>query len=414
MKSTLHIKTPKWAEPLLTPSRYKAVYGGRGSGKSYFFADQVIEEHLLNPNSKSLCVREFQSSLDKSVKPLIEERIEYYGVGSYFTVQQNRIKNRHGRGVVDFQGMSTQTEESIKSFQGYDRAWVEEAQTMSFNSLSLLRPTIRKDKDKKNAASEIWFSWNPKFDTDAVDAFFRRKTPPEDSIVLKANFWDNPWFPKVLQKEMEHDRKIDYGNYLWVWEGEYKSNSEARVFSNWRVEEFDTPEDAFFRFGADWGFSIDPTVLVRCYTVGRKLYVDHVAYRVNCDIIDTPDLFLTVPESEKWPIIADRNRPETISHMRKNGFPRMMEANQGRGSVEDGVNFLKGYEIIIHPRCEPVIDEFKNYCYKVDPDTEEVTNVLKDKKNHVIDALRYACESVRRLKPKEQIKFNPIPILNHW
>jgi len=196
---------------------------------------------------------------------------------------------------------------------------------------------------------------------------------------------------------MEYDRSRDVNKYLNVWEGEYATGGEARVFKNWTVDEFETDKTANLYFGADWGFAHDPTVLIRCYITGRKLYIDHEAYKIGCDIVDTPNLFLTVPEAEKWPIVADSSRPETISHMQKNGFPRILGATKGTGSVEDGIEFLKGYDIIVHPRCRHTIDELKTYSYETDKLTGKVVPRFEDKNNHLIDALRYACEAARRL-----------------
>ena len=149
---------------------------------------------------------------------------------------------------------------------------------------------------------------------------------------------------------MEYDRDRDLDKYDHVWCGGYVKSSKSRVFNNWKVQEFEAPKDAHLRFGADWGFAVDPTVLVRCYIVGRTLFIDYEAHQVGCEITDTPDLFMTVPESEKWPIVADGSRPETISHMRKNGFSKIMAAVKGAGSVEDGIEWLKSFDIVVHPR----------------------------------------------------------------
>ena len=148
--------------------------------------------------------------------------------------------------------------------------------------------------------------------------------------------------------------------------GAYVSNSESRVFKNWSIDEFEAPADAVHRFGADWGFAIDPTVLVRCHIIGRKLYIDYEAYRVGCEIMDTPELFMSVPEAEKWPITADSARPETISHVRNNGFPKISAAVKGPKSVEDGIEWLKSFDIVVHPRCEHTINELTMYSYKTD------------------------------------------------
>ena len=354
----------------------------------------------------TVCVREVQKSLNQSVKKLLEEKIQSLNVGKLFEVLHDRI-NTPGGGRIIFQGMTNHTAESIKSLEGYDIAWVEEAQSLSQRSLDLLRPTIRKDN------SEILFSWNPRFDNDPVDAFLRRNKP-DDAIVVQVNWSDNPWFPETLRKELEYDRSRDYDKFLHVWEGGYISNSEARVFKNWTVEEFDTPDGVVHRFGADWGFASDPTVLVRCHIVGRTLYVDHEAYMVGCEIVDTPSLFMTVPESERWPIVADSSRPETISHMRRHGFPKIMAAVKGPRSVEEGVEWLKSYDIKVHPRCRHTIDELSLYSYKLDPLTGKVLPVLEDKKNHVIDALRYACESARRVQKLAPEPVKPIAVMNRW
>ena len=406
--STLEIKTPRWLKPFLRPSRYKAAHGGRGSGKSHAFAELMIEAHVMDQNRRSVCVREIQKSLAQSVKRLLELKIKELGVEKYFEIQETVIKSCYGDGLIIFQGLQNHTSDSIKSLEGYDCAWVEEAQSLSQRSLDLLRPTIRKPD------SELWFTWNPRNSTDPIDALLRGPNLPPSAIVKEVNFRDNPWFPDVLKAEMEYDRDRDPDKYKHVWLGSYLSNSEARVFRNWTVEEFEAPEDATHRFGADWGFATDPTVLVRCHLIGRKLYVDYEAYMVGCEIVNTPDLFLTIPESEKWPIVADNARPETISHMKKNGFPKIMPAVKGPKSVEEGIEWLKNYDIVVHPRCQHTIDELSLYSYKTDPLTGNIIPVLEDKDNHVIDALRYACEALRRATPKASVEVMPVPTLNRW
>ena len=387
--SELRIQTAKVFAPLLAPARYKAVYGGRGSGKSRFFASLLVEEQIAEPID-AVCLREVQKSLEFSVKREIEAAISSMNAGAYFEVQDKRILARRG-GVTIFEGMQNHTADSIKSLARFKRAWVEEAQSLSQTSLDILRPTLREDD------SQLWFSWNPKSPTDAVDAFFRGDQPPQDAVIVHANWSDNPWFPQVLREDMEHDkRSASPEKYAWVWLGAYQQAGDALVFRNWRIEEFDSEDGALFRYGADWGFAIDPSVLVRCYLKGRRLYVDFEAYQVGCEIDRLPDLFLTVPEAEKWPITADSARPETIAYMKRHGFPRMTAAIKGAKSVEEGVAFLQGLEIVVHPRCRHTIDELSTYAYKTDPASGKPIPVLSDKNNHVIDALRYACEGARR------------------
>jgi len=369
----------------------------------------LIEEHIMNPNRRTVCVREVQKSLAQSVKRLLEDKIEKLGVQSAFIVQETVIKSAHGNGMIIFQGMQNHTSDSIKSLEGYDCAWVEEAQSLSQRSLDLLRPTIRKE------GSELWFTWNPSQDTDPVDHLLRGDKPPPDATVIEVNYKDNPWFPDVLRAEMEYDRGRDYEKYEHVWLGKYLQNSSTRVFKNWSVEEFETPADATLRFGADWGFATDPTVLIRCFIEGRTLYVDHEAYMVGCEIVNTPELFFQIPEAERWPIVADSARPETINYMRSHGFPKIMAAVKGPKSLEEGVEWLKSYDIVVHPRCQHTIDELTMYSYKKDALTDAVLPVLEDKDNHLIDALRYACESVRRTqKASKPTHVEPLPTINRW
>lgn len=405
---TLKINTPKWALPLLEPARYKGAWGGRGSGKSHFFAEMMIEEHIINPKQSSVCVREIQKSLSQSVKRLLENKIQDMNAGAYFEVQDAVIKSTKGDGRIIFQGMQNHTADSIKSLEGYHRAWVEEAQSLSQRSLDLLRPTIRKPN------SELWFTWNPYQPTDPVDQLLRGDTPPAGSVILPVNYSDNPWFPDVLRDEMEYDKRRDPDKYAHIWKGKYHQNSEARVFHNWRIEEFETPPNAIHRLGADWGFASDPSVLVRCHIDNLTMYIDYEAHSIHCEIVDLPDLFMQVPGAEKWPITADSARPETISHMKKHGFPKIMAAVKGPKSLEEGVNWLKSFDIVVHPRCKHTIDELTMYSYQVDPHTKKVLPILQDKKNHVIDALRYACEGIRRASANKPVNAAPLPVRNNW
>jgi phage terminase large subunit len=139
-----------------------------------------------------------QKILNQSAKALIERTIQQLGVGHMFRVKFESIETPGG-GLIIFNGMQDQNAESIKSLEGYDVAWVEEAQTLSARSLQLLRPTIRAEN------SELWFTWNPRRKVDPVDELFRGGQPPENAIVVKANWRDNPWFPSVLEEERQFD-----------------------------------------------------------------------------------------------------------------------------------------------------------------------------------------------------------------
>lgn len=382
------IQLPDWAKCLFDESqRYLAIHGGRGSSKSRSVASALVIRASQKP-LRILCTREIQNSIKASVKQLLDDEIARLGLSDVFKSTEYEIKGQNGSQFL-FAGLRHNVD-SIKSMEGIDICWVEEAQTISQSSLDTLVPTIRKK------GSQIWFTWNPKQNTDPVDTMFRGDTIPPRSLTKEVNWSDNPFFPEELRQEMEYDKQRDFDKYRHIWLGQYLQSSETRVFKNWTVAEFEEDKNAVLRFGADWGFSVDPTVLIRCYIEGRKLYVTHEAYKVGCEIVDTPSLFMTVPDSESWPITADSARPETISHMRKNGFPKIMPAVKGAKSLEEGIEWLKSFDIVVHPRCKHLIDELTLYSYKTDPLTNQVLPILEDKDNHVIDALRYACEGARR------------------
>ena len=220
------IETAKVFEALLHPARYKAAYGGRGSGKSWFFAGLLVEDHLANPGLRSVCIREVQKSLKESAKRLIEATIEKFGLGERdgFKVLADRIETP-GNGLIIFQGMQDHTAESIKSLEGFNRAWVEEAQTLSSRSLQLLRPTIRAP------GSELWFSWNPRLRSDPVDAMFRAGTPPTNSIAVRANWDANDWFPAELEQERLDCLRDNADQYAHIWGGDYVTVASGAYFA---------------------------------------------------------------------------------------------------------------------------------------------------------------------------------------
>lgn len=185
----------------------------------------LIEDHERIPGLRSVCIREVQKSLKESAKRLLEDKIIALGLYPRFEILADRIVTPGG-GVIIFQGMQDHTAESIKSLEGFKRAWIEEAQTMSANSLKLLRPTLR-DED-----SELWFSWNPRTKLDPVDAMFRAGDPPTGSICVQANWDANPWFPKVLEQERLDCLRSDPDQYEHIWEGAYITVVEGAYFAS--------------------------------------------------------------------------------------------------------------------------------------------------------------------------------------
>lgn len=222
--SILQIKTPRVFAPLLKPARYKGAHGGRGSGKSHFFAELLLESCAAE-TKRAVCLREIQKSIKQSIKLLLEDKIKSMGLEGYFEVLETEIRGKRNNSLIIFNGLQDHTADSIKSLEGFDIALIVEAQAVSQRSLDLLRPTIRKE------GSEIWAEWNPETDDVPIDKLLRGKDRPADSIVVEANWRDNPFFPEVLRKEMEEDKIRDYDKYLHIWEGHYRRTLDGAVYA---------------------------------------------------------------------------------------------------------------------------------------------------------------------------------------
>jgi len=220
----LVIETARKLLPALEDARYIALHGGRGGMKSHFFAEKLIERCLMK-KTRWACIREVQGSLRESVRQLLIDKIDKFGLQSQFEVLEAEIRCPHG-GLIIFKGMQSFNAANLKSLEDFDGAWVEEAQTFSATSLRMLRPTLRKK------GSQLWFSWNPRFETDAVDAFFRGKSPPKDAIIINVNWWDNPWFSDgEMMQEKDDDFAADPEMAEHVWNGGYERISAGAYFA---------------------------------------------------------------------------------------------------------------------------------------------------------------------------------------
>ncbi len=366
--------------------RYKGWYGGRGGGKSRQIVRAAIFRGSIEPLT-IICAREYQTSIADSVKSLLEKQIKILGFENFYDIKEREIDGDNGTNFL-FKGLKVNPK-SLKSTEGANLCLVMEAETISENSWHILIPTIREPN------SEIWFEWNPFNDDDPTQKRFIANTPP-NSFIRKVNYDRNPWFPDVLRNEMEYDKKRDYSLYLHTWEGHTLKRSEALVFTHYRVDGTIAPSDKdILYYGSDFGFSVDPTTLVRMWIneENRELYIDYEAYDIKVEIDDIPSLYDKVPGSRKWAITADSARPETISYLQHHGF-NMRASKKGKGSVNEGVKFLQSYNIVIHTRCIRTISEFGSYSWKVNKMTDEILTVLSDENNHIIDACRYALEQL--------------------
>lgn len=379
--TNINLKVANVYKPLWkNAKRRNYIYGGRGSGKSHDVAEYCLFR-AYQAKIKVLCTRELQNSIADSVYSLLKNKITDMKLDFFFTVYKDRIVGNNGSEFI-FKGIHNNVSE-IKSMENISIAWLEESQSLSRESIDVIVPTIRAP------GSILIFTFNPYKDNDPI--YMEMKNATEDDLVIKANYSDNPWFPEELRLEMERDKKNDYQKYLWVWEGECLGLSDAQIFrGKYVIENFETPKNADFHFGADWGFANDPTTLVRSFIVGNDLYIDMCAGKVGCDLEDTPSLFNEVQGSSIYPIYADSARPETISFMRSKHY-NVIAAEKWNGSVEDGIQYLRSFSCIhIHERCKAVAEEFDLYQYKVDRQTGEVLRIPVDKFNHYIDAIRYS------------------------
>lgn len=380
--SVTRVNIPPAFKGLKRRCRYKIYYGGRGSAKSWTVA-RVLILRAYKEKLRILCARELQGSIADSVHKLLSDQIEALGLRHFFHITHNSITSVSGSEFL-FKGLRHNVNE-IKSTEGVDICWVEEAQRVSVGSWEVLIPTIRKED------SEIWITFNPDSEDDPTYKRFVVNEQP-DAVVRKVNYDENPYFPATLRAEMEYCKRVDYDAYLHIWEGNPKTLSNAVIFRNKaRVAEFETHDDQEeFYYGADWGFAQDPTVLIRCYIRERTLYIDHEAYGIGVELDEIPQLFDAVPMARKYRIRGDSARPETISHLAHRGFD-IVSVEKWSGSVEDGIAHIRSFEeVVIHERCKHTAEEFRLYSYKVDRITEEVLPIVVDKHNHCIDALRYA------------------------
>jgi phage terminase large subunit len=274
----LRLETPRVFKPLFQPSRYKGAYGGRGSGKSHIFAEQLVENCQYERGNQAVCIREVQKTLAQSSKKLVEMKIQALGLGSGFRVFNDKIETP-GDGIIIFQGMQDHTAESIKSLQGFKIAWIDEAQAFSARSLALLRPTIREDN------SEIWASWNPTRKKDAIDDFFRGPLGlPKGAVCVRANWSENPFWNATLEAErlLELERYPDRydhtyeGGYAKAFEGAYFAGmlAQAKLKGRIGVVEADPllPLRAFIDIGGA-GAKADAFVIWIVQFVGQQIRV---------------------------------------------------------------------------------------------------------------------------------------------
>lgn len=372
--------------------------------KGYMFAE-------LGVSGTILCAREFMNTLADSSMEEIKQAIRSVPfLNDYYEMGENYIRTKNRNVSYSFCGLRHNLD-SIKSKARILLCWVDEAETVSEVAYRKLLPTVREEitlPDGSLYISEIWLTWNPERRDSPTSTRFRHNKihDPQTGALIgigaEMNYTDNPWFPEVLDIERRRDQSTqDDATYRWIWEGAYLEMSESQIFRNKYETKLFTPDyekwDGPY-FGLDFGFAQDPTAAIKCWIHDDCIWIEKECGKVGLELDDTTEYIKkTMPDIALYPVWADSARPESISHLRKKGIPRIKGVEKGKGSVEDGIEHIKSFKkVMIHPSCHETLSEFREYSYKKDRLTDEVLPIIVDKNNHYIDALRYALERIMK------------------
>jgi phage terminase large subunit len=390
VKVDIEAEVPEYTEGLLLPGyRYRVLYGGRGGGRSWTVARTLLSKGATQ-RLRILCTRELQVSIRDSVHQLLRDQITLMGLPG-FSVTEREIRHVNGTLFI-FLGLRYNVEQ-VKSLEGVDICWVEEAERVPKASWEVLIPTVRK------AGSEIWVTFNPDLETDDTYQRFVLHPPP-GAWVKRVSWKDNKWLPQELRKERNYLAKTDPDAEAHVWGGECRISSKAQVLHGKWVEEAVEPEESWSGpyYGMDFGFAEDPFALVKCYVANDELHIQDEVYRVGLGLDATARTCQeAIPSCEQYVIRADSARPDSIDYLKRHGLGRIVGATKGPGSVEDGIAHLRSYRrIVVHPRCRNWIAEARSYSYKVDERSGDIMPEIVDKSNDLLDATRYALEPLIR------------------
>lgn len=391
----LELDFPEKLDFLFEPSRYKILYGGRGSGKSWGVARALIAKAVKTP-VRVLCARELQNSISDSVIALLADQIRAMDLDSFFDVQRTAIYGKNGS-EFSFVGLKHNVT-SIKSFEGVDICWCEEGQAISKTSWETLIPTVRKP------GSEIWVTFNPDLDTDET---YRRfvVNPPANSVVRKVNWDDNPWFPEVLKDELEQLKEKDIDAYLNVWEGHTRQMLDGAVYANElrkaqeqnRVRDFLIDKTIPIQTFWDLGWADMTSIWFIQYIAGGEVRI--VDFYQNCQ--KTIDHYVHILENKgyvykDWWLPHDAENKNMTGKSVKDILMAMGKPIRitPKISVADGINSARTLldRCYIHEtNCADGIQNLRHYRYDVDPNTKMFSNKpLHDQHSHAADAFRYA------------------------
>ena len=401
MSSQTIAQFPSKLDFLFEPHRYKVAYGGRGSGKSWSFARALLIKAANEP-TRVLCAREIQKSIKQSVHTLLNDQIQSLGLGAFYEVLEAEIRGLNGS-TFSFTGLATNTVESIKSFEGCDIVWVEEAQTVSKKSWDILIPTIRKPN------SEIWVSFNPNIDTD--DTYQRFVvSPPENAKVVKVNYTDNPWFPEVLEIERQHSLKTnpDYAN---IWEGDCKAAVDGAIYAN-EIREAqeeghitNVPYDPMLKVHVvmDLGWNDSMSVILCQKGVSDLRIIGYI--EDDHRTLDSYSAQLkNLPYNWGQMFLPHDGQSKDFKHgisaediMRKLGWDTRIVPKQ---DIESGIKLarMNFHRIYFDKSANRLVECLKNYRRSINSATNEPGAPLHDEYSHGADAFRYLCTSIESMK----------------
>ena len=394
-KKKIHF--PPKLDFLFNPARYKCIYGGRGSGKSWGIARALLMIGGLN-KTRILCTREIQKSIQQSVHQLLSDQIIEMGMSEFYEVLQTEIRGKNGTEIY-FSGLSNETATSLKSFEGVNIVWCEEAQTVSSRSWSILIPTIRA-KD-----SEIWVSYNPELETDETHMRFAIN-PPSDCVTVKMNYNDNPWFPDVLEQERLHAKEsMRIEDYNWIWEGNCKPAVEGAIY----FEQIALAENE----GRICNVPYDPMLKVHCvWDLGWNdamtiAFVQKSASALHViDYIEgnrrTYDDYMIEINAKKYNLGTHWLPHDGFSHDPKSGttVERILQ-NLGatvmatpKLGLEQGIDAARmAFRRIYFDKTKTgrLVECLKRYRRNINQSTLEFTTPRHDEFSHGADAFRYLC-----------------------
>ena len=403
---------PKKLQFLFDPYRYKVAYGGRGSGKSWSMARALLLQASNKP-LRILCAREIQRSIKQSVHTLLNDQIQALGLGPLYEVLESEIRSRSGSSF-SFTGLATNTVESIKSFEGCDIVWVEEAQTVSKKSWDILIPTIRKPD------SQIWVSFNPNIDSDDTYKRFVIE-PPDNAKVVKVNWQDNPWFPEVLEIERQHSLKTnpDYDN---IWEGDCKAAVDGAIYANEIREAQEgnrittVPYDPMMKVHVvmDLGWNDSMSVILCQKGISDLRIIGYIeddhrtldSYSAQLKNLSYNWGTMFLPHDGQSKDFKHGISAEEI--MKKLGWDIRIVP---KADIESGIKLarMNFHRIYFDKSAQRLVECLKNYRRSINSATNEPGAPLHDEYSHGADAFRYLCTSIESMKneswSKEKIQY---------